>query len=280
MVIIVVCSVLLAAGVAVTVRSGSLPLQAPGPLIEAGAPLGAVARRYLWWNGVAFYTGIASGMLVVGPSARLIMRILAVTSGPTARGRRTEAGEIVGRISLEGTVGLFVFVGLLGGTATALLYVLVRRWLPPGRLGGLAFGVFLLLAASARLEPLRPRNPDFDIAGPGWLSIVLFGSSILLQGLALPAFAGLVSRWLPEPHGSVGGVLSYLPLLLLAPSGLVFIVLVLLLGLTLLATRSSGVVAAFRAGVVRRAGTLALIIVAVASLPGTITALRSIASRP
>jgi hypothetical protein len=47
----------------------------------------------------------------------------------------------------------------------------VHRWLPAGWVGGLASGVLLLVVAGTRLEPLRRGNPDFDLVGPGWLSV-------------------------------------------------------------------------------------------------------------
>jgi len=38
-----------------------------------------------------------------------------VTAGPEAQGRVTEADEVVGRISVDGTLGFVVFTGLFLG---------------------------------------------------------------------------------------------------------------------------------------------------------------------
>lgn len=77
----------------------------------------------------------------------------------------TEADQVVGRISTEGTIGFLVFTAVFFGAATGALYMLLRRWLPPGRVSGLAFGTLLLVVAATRIDPLRADNPDFDIAG-------------------------------------------------------------------------------------------------------------------
>ncbi len=93
------------------------------------------------------------------------MRLLAATS-PEARGRITEAGEVVGVISVEGTVALIIFGGLFAGGLAVAPYLLLRRWLQQGYLGGLGYGVLLLLLVGARLDPLRPDNIDFVVLGP------------------------------------------------------------------------------------------------------------------
>ena len=48
------------------------------------------------------------------------MRLLAVTAGPTAQGRITEADQVVGRISLDGTLGFIVFTSLFFGAPVGL----------------------------------------------------------------------------------------------------------------------------------------------------------------
>jgi hypothetical protein len=125
------------------------------------------------------------------------MRLLAVTSGPDAQGQITEADQVVGRISLDGTLGFIVFTGLFFGAASGAAYLLLRRWLPGGRTGGLTFGVLLLVLAGSRLEPLRPGNPDFDLVGPGWVSVVAFAALALFHGMLVAALAGRLSRAVP-----------------------------------------------------------------------------------
>lgn len=165
MVLMALCGLLVVGGIAATARWGGLSFQ---PL-DPAAPVTA-AQRYFWNLTVAVTAGVGAGLLVAGAGGRLVMRLLAVTAGDQAQGRLTEAEEVVGRISTDGTIGFVVFTALFFGLATGIVYVLVRRWLPAGRLGGLAYGALLLVLAGSRIEPLRADNPDFDIVGPSWRS--------------------------------------------------------------------------------------------------------------
>ena len=83
---------------------------------------------------------------------------------------------MVGRISAGGTIDVIVFAALFFGLASGVIYLLIRRWLPTGRLGGLTYGALLLVVAATRIDPLRSDNPDFDIVGPGgwpsWCSVL------------------------------------------------------------------------------------------------------------
>ena len=117
------------------------------------------------------------------------MRLLAVTADDSAQGAETEAEQIVGEITTSGTIDLVLFNGIFFGLASGLAYVLIRRWLPAGRLGGLAFGALLLVVAATAIDPLRADNPDFDIVGPGWLVVATFGALVLLHGMAVAAIA-------------------------------------------------------------------------------------------
>jgi len=123
------------------------------------------------------------------------MRLLAATS-PEARGRITGAGEVVGVISVEGTVALISVGGLFAGGLAVVPYLL-RRWLPQGYLGGLAYGVLLLLLVGARLDPLRPDNIDFVVLGPDWLALLSFAALAIAFGVLLTALAARFGRSLP-----------------------------------------------------------------------------------
>ncbi len=124
------------------------------------------------------------------------MRLLAATS-PEARGRITGAGEVVGVISVEGTVALISVGGLSAGGLAVVPYLLLRRWLPQGYLGGLGYGVLLLLLVGARLDPLRPDNIDFVVLGPDWLALLSFAALAIAFGVLLTALAARFGRSLP-----------------------------------------------------------------------------------
>ena len=103
----------------------------------------------------------------------------------------------MGKITVGGTIGFIVFTGLFFGLGTGALYLLIRRWLPRGRLGGLAFGGLLLVIAATRIEPLRRDNPDFDIVGPGWLNVAVFAALVVAHGIVSPPWPAATAASCP-----------------------------------------------------------------------------------
>lgn len=201
MTVIGMCLLLVVAGVAMVVRWGRLPLQPPA--VAAADELRAQPRRppatdvYPRWLSfvvVALIAGPIAGIMAAGAGGRVVMRLLAVTSPDSAQGQLTEAEAVVGRITTGGTVAFVLFVGVFTGLLTGGLYVLIYRWLPPGRLGGLAFGALLLVFGSTRVEPLRADNFDFAIVGPAWLAAVSFATLVLFHGMLVAAVAARTSR--------------------------------------------------------------------------------------
>lgn len=180
MLVIAVCVLLVAAGVALVVR-----------------PRVATRRRGTLRDfGVVVAAGLAAGVLAAGAGGRLVMRMLALTS-PDAAGSVTEAGEIVGEITLGGTLGFILFSGLPAGLLAGVLYALLRPVLPRGPAGGVALGVLLLLLFGTRIEPLRADNFDFDIVGPQWLAALSFAVLAIFQGMLTVALA---DRWSAPPE--------------------------------------------------------------------------------
>src|SRR5919197_425474 len=234
--VIIVCIALVLAGFAAVVRWGGLSVEPPpSPARPAGdpadpPPVSIVVRRYLWYLAVAVAAGAAGGILAAGAGGRLVMRLPAVTAGADAQGQITEAEEIVGRITVDGTIGFVVFNGLFFGLPSAVGYLLLRRWLPAGRAGGLAYGVLLLVAAGTRLEPLRRGNPDFDLVGPGWLAVAAFAALVVFHGMLVAALAGRLSRTVPLLAARPGAVAAHAPLLLLLLRGPVVGAFVLVTG--------------------------------------------------
>jgi hypothetical protein len=206
------------------------------------------------------------------------MRLLAATAGPGAQGRKTEADEIVGRISVGGTIGIFIFIGLFAGFVSVLAFIVVRRWLPGGRLAGVALGVVLLVVLGSRIEPLRTNNPDFDLVGPPWVAIAVFSVMALIQGMAVVAIAGRVSRSLPLPGAQVRTWLPHAILVLLVPSGIgpVGVIVVGLVAVALSRTRAREVLRSRRALV---AGRVLLAGATLAAAPEFTSAMANIAGR-
>lgn len=214
------CGVLVAIGIVLIVAWGDEDLQAsPGGEETPEGKLSPrlVMKRYLWRVALVFGCGAGAGVLMAGPGGRLVMRLLAVTAPQSAQGRVTEADEIVGRISVDGTTGFIIFIGIFFGLLIGIFYLLIHRWLPRGRLGGVVFGLLLLVWFSTPLDPLRPDNPDFGIVGPGWVALVAFSALVVIHGMLVAAVAGRYSRSLPLISKDWRTILLYAPLLLLVP---------------------------------------------------------------
>ena len=215
------------------------------------------ALRYLRGIAIALVGGFWAGALVTGPFVRLIMRLLAVTAGDDAQGRLTEADEVVGSIDLGGTIGLIIFGGILPGLLSGAIYVVFRRWLPSGRLGGVVFGALHLVIAATQIDPLRPDNSDFDLLGPGWLAVAAFGLASVFHGMAVVAIANHYSHDFPPAASTrVERARAFVPLglavLVLIPALLVILPIVAVgLVITIAASQIEPVV-----GFVRSRGAL------------------------
>jgi hypothetical protein len=269
------CVAMLVLGLALTVRWSAVPLSPP-----PGEPDGravTAALRCLWWLNLGISVGAATGLLVIGAGGRLAMRLLAATSGDDAQGRITEADEIVGEITLGGTLGFFIFIGLFGGALTGLLYIAIFRWLPGGPARGLSYGAVLLVVLATRIEPLRTSNEDFDLVGPAWVSLAVFGALALAQGAAVAAFAARWSRTQPlltRPRA----LLRYLPMvpfLLIVP----FTAVVIVLLLVSIVWSRFGISARLSGPRMLLIGRIALVAVALIALPGFLVAVADIAGR-
>jgi hypothetical protein len=287
MAVIVVCVVLVLAGLAAVVRWGGLAVQPPpAPALHTAdptepPPVSLVVRRYLWYLTLAVTSGLVAGILAAGAGGRLVMRLLAVTAGPDAQGRITEAEQLVGRITVGGTLGFIVFTALFFGLASGMVYLLLHRWLPAGWAGGLAYGALLLIVAATRLEPLRRGNPDFDLVGPGWVSVATFALLVVFHGMLVAALAGRLSRAVPLVAAEPRAIAAHAPLLLLLPLAPVG-VLAAIVGavVVVVASRIPRVVAAVRARRLVVVGRAALAVAGLVVLPGFVSTVVDIVGRP
>ena len=179
-------------------------------------------------------SGFLTGIAVGGIGSRLFMRISAAAASDAAQGATTEAGETVGAITFEGTMGLVVFVGIGTGIFGAVLYATFRPWLAwAGRYRGLGFGAVLFAVTSATSDVLNPDNVDFTLLENRALTVTLIVLLFLGFGLVMNLVVGVVDHRLPpwdEHHrvarvvyGTIMGVgvaitLLGMPSLLFSPS--------------------------------------------------------------
>lgn len=280
MLLMIACAALLLIGLAAVVAWGGESFRPPQPRpTDERLPNREVLRRYLWYVNLMVAAGVGAGFAIAGAGGRLAMRLVAATAGAEAQGRVTEADQVVGVISVEGTLGFITFTGLVLGVASGLLYLLIRRWLPRGRWAGTMYGVLLLVLFSTRVEPLRPDNPDFDIVGPGWVSLLAFGSLAVAHGMAVAALAARLSRALPLVEAKAKILAWYLPLVVLVPAAPLLVPIVIggfvALGLNQL-DRMHSLLTSRRLLVIGRA--LGVIVLGVA-LPGFLTAAVDILGR-
>jgi len=179
--IIAICAAVAAAGLVLVARHTRV------------APPSLPPARYVL---VCLGAGLGAGLIAAGAGGRLVMRLLAITS-PDAHGAITEAEATIGEITLGGSLGFVVFVGLPAGALMGVLYALAGPVVRGGRAGGLALGAILLILAGAN-EPLRSENFDFNLVGPDWLSVLCFTALALFQGALVVALAARLSRGVPS----------------------------------------------------------------------------------
>jgi hypothetical protein len=293
MFLMAVLGFVLVGGVALTLLWGSSSYRAWSPgggnqdrLDDDRPSLGVATRRYLRGTAVVLVAGVWTGLLVTGPAARLVMRLLAVTGGDSAQGRLTEADELVGEISLDGTIGLILFAGVLPGLLSAAVYVVGRRLLPGGRLGGVTFGLLHLVIVATRLDPLRPENPDFDLVGPGWLSLLSLGLMVVMHGMAVAAFADRYSQAFPPPGAPADRaawaravVPLVVPALLLIPGAALLLLLAIGLVVALVLSRIPPLIRALRSDRAVVIGRVAVGALTLVVLPAAVLDLHDVVVR-
>lgn len=275
--VVAVCAIVFVAGLAGGLRWGGRAFCAPDPTVPKTAK--EVARRYVWYATIVLTAGIGAGVTVLGTGGRLAMRLLAVTAGSAAQGRLTEASEVVGEITVGGTLGFVLFNGIFLGLAAGFLFLVVRRFLPAGRIGGLVFGSGLLIVFGSTIDPLRSDNPDFEIVGPAWLAIVVFIALAVAFGLTLRGFTVRMSEWLPLPSldGRVLAKYAAPAVLAVVAFSITAAMLVVLLG-TVLATRWAPVVAAVRSRRWVVGGRIVTAGILIVSAPFALTSIVAIAT--
>jgi hypothetical protein len=216
--------------------------------------MGDFARRYLRTLTAGTIAGIVAAFVAGGVGGRLVMRILAITSGPAARGAITENGNGVGELTAGGTIGLVLFATLFGSIG-GLAYVAVRRWLPR-RHRAIAYALFLTVITSPVL--INPGNKDFRIFGPHPLAIVLFLALPFADGLIVVPLAERIERFYASRPLRFPDVLLYAPVLLLVPAAPFLVPAGLAFGLGLLVSSRDYLREAWESGWVDRAGRLVL----------------------
>jgi MFS family permease len=163
-----------------------------------------IGARLAWrirWIAVRGLAAAVAGVLVLGVGGRLVM-LASRLLHPDSVGRFTENGNRIGDFTAEGTFGLIVFGGLLGGLVAGVIWVMVKEWIParPAAvgLGAVAIGGFNLIESD---------NPDFEILRGPYVDLILLLGLVFLFGVVLHALDGLFDRRLPAATGPVSVIL-------------------------------------------------------------------------
>jgi hypothetical protein len=142
--------------------------------------------------------GAIAGVVVGGLGGRVLMTIAAVLN-PDAAGRRTENGNLVGVLSIDGTLALVLFGGLAGGLIAGVVWVVVGPWLP-SRASLRAALAFVGAVALGGFFVIQSTNTDFEILEHDVLIIVLFLALVGLVGAAVAWLDAALDRRLPRPE--------------------------------------------------------------------------------
>ncbi len=136
--------------------------------------------------------GVVAGIVVGGLGGRLAMRLSALAAGPDMVGWITDNGNRIGTISVDGTIELVIFGGVLFGAFAAVLLVILRPWLDwAGRWRGQVAGAALLGIGGGAV--VTASNRDFEALDPSVLNVVMFAAIVFLYGWFAVALA---DRWL------------------------------------------------------------------------------------
>jgi hypothetical protein len=165
--------------------------------------------------------GLIVGVVVLGLGGRIVMRLAALVD-PSSVGRRTENGNLIGDITLEGTAVLIIFGGMLVGAAASVVWIAIQEWIP-GRPSARAVLAMPIAVALTGFQLVRPENHDFRILGPVGPILVLLLALVAIAGFAF----AVVDRWLDErlPQPSRGLTPSVVVYTVMILAGLPFFIL-------------------------------------------------------
>jgi hypothetical protein len=190
-----------------------LPVTLPssnGKVAHANAPslrpVGPASVR-TWQRGVEIVLGVVRFLaigavagfgagFITGIGARLAMRVSGYLTSSNNRGLLTDNDNVVGQITLAGTLSLALqagAIGVLGG----LIYLSIRSRLPgTGRWRGLIYGGLLL--ATFGFVVMDEHNPDYRRFGPPALNVMTFSLIYVLFGVVAAPLTDLIDRITPR----------------------------------------------------------------------------------
>ena len=141
-------------------------------------------------------SAVICGIVVGGIGGRLVMRVSAVAADGSRTGMLTENGNVVGRVTFEGTMALLLFVGLITGVSVGLFLFALRAVLPGRFLPATISAVLLALGGAIAIDP---SNADFVIVGNRALNVAMFIALFPAFGALFVVLAERMDGWLVRP---------------------------------------------------------------------------------
>ena len=172
--------------------SGSVAIHAARPRDGAG---GAILRD-IARGGIA---GVLTGGLVGGLGGRVVMRAAALAV-PDAAGRFTENGNLIGNITLLGSLGLVVF-GLFVGLFIGVFWVAVAPWIPGAGVRR-ALATMPIALAMGGVGLVGGDNSDFHVLHNNLLVVVMLLGLVAAVGFVVALADDLFDRRLPGVAGA------------------------------------------------------------------------------
>ncbi len=165
------------------------------------------AAAFLHAAACAAISGAIAGIVAGGIGGRIAMRVTALTAGAGDQGRITDADEVVGVISFDGTMFLVVILGTGLGFFGGMLYAGARPWLRNfGTWKGIVFGSVLL--ATLGWTVIERDNFDFHRFGYATLNIAMFAAIFITFGALVAPLYDLLDRRLPRVTPTLSGVVG------------------------------------------------------------------------
>ena len=132
---------------------------------------------------VAVGVGALVGLIVAGGGSRVAMRLIALADDREDFGLSTEGGDLVGEVTLEGTL-VVLFAGLVLGIVGSFLYFGLRRWLP-GRPLFRTLCFALIILGLGLTATINGNEGDFVFVNTA-VSIGGFACVLLVYGVLVP----------------------------------------------------------------------------------------------
>ena len=146
--------------------------------------------------------GILVGIFVAGIGGRIVMRLATILHEERV-GMLTENGEVIGRISLGGTMALITFGGLGMGLLAGVIWVIVGPWIPGRGLGRAAITAALAVAIGSPAL-IQGGNVDFFILDHDPLVVAMLVALVAAVGFSMALVDGALDRRLPPAVPKAG----------------------------------------------------------------------------